>query len=246
MSDFAVLTDYCSDCLAQLAEQRPFVHCITNNVAMPFTANVLLSAGAHPSMTFDPTEVVSFTGRAAALSINIGTLDATRRAAIPLAIAAAKQTAKPWVLDPVMATASEERMKTALEIAAQAPTVIRGNAAEINALSAAAANTDETIIVSTGTIDTIRQGDREVSIENGHALMDRVTAMGCAESALVAAFLSVAEDLFLGAAAATLAFGIAGEIAGSNASGPGSFEPALLDALYTLDKPTITAKAKVS
>ncbi len=41
----------------------------------------------------------------------------------------------------------------------------------------------------TGTVDRIADGAQEVSIDNGHPLMARVTAMGCAASALVGAFV---------------------------------------------------------
>ena len=39
------------------AQRRPRVHCITNAVAQNFTANVLLAAGAVPSMTIAPKEI---------------------------------------------------------------------------------------------------------------------------------------------------------------------------------------------
>ncbi|MGE3146040.1 MAG: hydroxyethylthiazole kinase, partial [Pseudorhodoplanes sp.] len=81
---------------------------------------------------------------------------------------------------------------------------------------------------------------------NGHALMARVTAMGCAESALVAACLAVEPDAFLAAASALLLLGIAGEIAGEAAAGPGSFAVAILDALDRLDGGRIASRARIS
>ena len=46
-----------ADILERLRERRPRVHCITNAVAQNFTANMLLAAGAMPSMTIAPEEV---------------------------------------------------------------------------------------------------------------------------------------------------------------------------------------------
>lgn len=236
----------CIATLDALRRDRPRVHAITNAVAMSFSANILLAAGAHPSMTHDPREVAAFTRRARALSINIGTLDDTRREAIPLAIDAATEAGIPWVLDPVMASASEPRMETARALARRSPTAIRGNAAEIEAMALDAAVTQHAVVAATGAVDRISQGTRQVAIHNGHPLMDRVTAMGCAETALIAAFLAGPGDPFDAVAAAILAFNIAGEIAGDRAAGPGTFEPCLLDALYTLTESDIRTRAKLS
>jgi hydroxyethylthiazole kinase len=52
--DFPAVT---ADILERLRERRPRVHCITNAVAQAFTANMLLAAGAVPSMTIAPKEV---------------------------------------------------------------------------------------------------------------------------------------------------------------------------------------------
>ena len=46
------------------------------------------------------------------------------------------------------------------------------------------------MVALTGEIDLVTDGAHPVRIANGHPLMARVTAMGCAESALVAAALA--------------------------------------------------------
>ncbi len=73
---------------------------------------------------------------------------------------------------------------------------------------------------------------RLAAIANGHPLMARVTAMGCAGSALVAAFLAVEPDAWTATAAALLALGVAGEVAAARARGPGSFAVEIIDALH--------------
>ena len=90
-----------ADLLDRLRAQRPRVHCITNSVAQAFTANVLLAAGAVPSMTVDPEEIADFVAGADALLVNLGTLDPERRQATGIAVEVATSKRKPWVLDPV-------------------------------------------------------------------------------------------------------------------------------------------------
>ena len=102
------------------------------------------------------------------------------------------------------------------------------------------------MVALTGPVDHVTDGTRSVFIENGHALMARTTAMGCAATALVAAFAALSPEDALGATAGALvAVAIAGEIAGETAQGPGSFPAALLDALDDLDAGLIARRARV-
>src|SRR3954469_18702239 len=91
-----------ADVLERLRERRPRVHCITNAVAQTFTANLLLAAGATPSMTIAPDEIAGFVARADALLVNLGTFDAGRREATDAALEVAADIGLPWVLDPVL------------------------------------------------------------------------------------------------------------------------------------------------
>jgi hydroxyethylthiazole kinase len=244
-----------ADILARLRVRAPRVHCITNSVAQTFTANTLLAAGAIPSMTLSVDEIGAFVARADALLVNLGTFDEERREATAAALEVVSERRTPWVLDPVFIDRSEARATYAKSLVAQNPDAIRLNAAEFIALSGAepddAALTGYAldtlaVVALTGTIDRIIDGAQSVAIENGHPLMARVTAMGCAASALVGAFLAIESDAFVATAAALLAFGVAGGIAGERASGPGSFPAALLDALHALDKSVLTEKARVT
>ena len=80
-----------------------------------------------------------------------------------------------------------------------------------------------TVIGLTGERDFVSDGTRLATVANGDPLMAKVTAMGCAGSALVAAFLAVESDAWLATTAALIAFGVAGEVAAARARGPGSF-----------------------
>lgn len=241
--------------LQQLRQRRARVHAITNAAAQVLTANLLLAAGAIPSLTISPEEVAAFTARADALLINLGTLDADRGAAIPAAIAKARETGKPWLLDPVFVETSPPRLDLARSCLGEKPAVVRCNGPEFEALSGmrvsavavgrfAAAH--GCVVALTGPTDLVTDGERFVGIENGHPLMARVTAMGCAATALVAAFKALEPDGLVAAVSALLVVGVAGEIAAKTAAGPGTFQPALLDALDALDATCLAARARTS
>ena len=241
--------------LERLRAEHTRVHAITNAAAQTLTANLLLAAGGIPSLTVAPEEVPAFTSRSAALLVNLGTLDADRRAAIPRAIATARAHARPWVLDPVFVEASPPRLEFARTCLADGPRVVRCNAGEFTALAGDDATPETmqdfakahgTVVALTGAVDLIADDTRLIRIENGHPMMARVTAMGCAGAALVAAFTALHDDALEAAAAALLASGVAGEIAACEAKGPGTFQPAFLDALFDLDTPTLIAHGRAS
>jgi hydroxyethylthiazole kinase len=251
----ADLADIAADTLARLRAKIPRVHCITNAVAQNFTANVLLAAGAVPSMTVAPEEVGEFVARADALLVNLGTFDLERRAATEVAIARAGETGRPWVLDPVFVDRSSPRTAFAKTLAAKKPAVVRLNGAEFASLFDTAHEDDglrrvasaiAAVVALTGATDRLTDGVRLIRIANGDPLMGRVTAMGCAGAALVAACLAVEPDPLLATASALIAFAVAGEVAAARARGPGSFAAEIIDALYGLDRETLRARAKVA
>jgi hydroxyethylthiazole kinase len=243
-----------ADILARVRAQSPRVHCITNAVAQNFTANVLLAAGAIPSMTVSPDEIAAFTASANALLVNLGTFDAGRREAADIAIAVATEEGLHWVLDPVFVNRSEARAAYARALIRRKPSAIRLNHAEFKAVAGfdpegealdAYALDCQAVIGLTGAVDIVTDGARVAAIENGDPLMARVTAMGCAGSALLAACLAVEDDAWRATAAALLALGVAGEIAGLTANGPGSFAVGIIDELHRLDAGALAERARV-
>ncbi len=246
--DAAALTE-------RLRVRVPRVHCITNAVAQNFTANVLLAAGCVPSMTLSPEEIGAFVAGANALLVNLGTFDAERRSAVEIAVETAAREGVPWVLDPVFVDRAPARLQFARELLKRGPQVVRLNHAEFAALAgsapspetvAAAARANGTVFALSGATDLVTDGERVAVIANGHPLMAKVTAMGCAASALVAAGLAVETDAWRASAAALTAAGVAGEVAAAKADGPGTFAVAMIDALYRLDRATLNSHAKVT
>jgi hydroxyethylthiazole kinase len=243
----------CAEALTQLRCRAPRVHCITNNAAAAYSANVLLAVGATPSLSLAEQEIGDFVSTADALLINIGTMDAERDRAIELALGVAQKESKPWVLDPVMVDRSAFRLKQAKRLLDVGPDVIRGNSTEIDALATAVgasgpaglAKCTGATVVQTGVTDIVCRHGEAVTIQNGHPLMSRVTAVGCAGGALVAAFLALQHGAFSAAWEATLTLDVAGEVAGSEARGPGSLQFGLLDALSGLDVDQFAALARI-
>jgi hydroxyethylthiazole kinase len=247
--------DTAADVLARIRERAPRVHCITNSVAQQYTANMLLAAGAVPSMTISSEEIGAFVAGADALLVNLGTFDRERKSAVEAAVRTAADEELPWLLDPVFIDRSPARAQFGRTLTAARPSVVRLNHAEFAALSgdkaepAAAARfaqANATIVALTGDVDIVSDGRRRVAIANGDPLMAAVTAMGCAGAAIVCAALAVEADPWLATLAALAAFGVAGEVAAQTAQGPGSFAVAMIDALHRLDRGTLRARVKVS
>jgi hydroxyethylthiazole kinase len=249
------LPQFAAALLDRLRTRGPRVHCLTNAVAQNFTANVLLAAGCLPSMTISPDEIRQFVSGANALLVNLGTFDRERREAAEIAVQAAAQDKVPWVLDPVLIDRAPSRAGFARTLIGSAPNVVRLNRAEFAALAgcegsrealAKFAGARKLAVAMSGETDLVSDGRRTATIANGHPLMAKVTAMGCAGSALIAACLAVETDAWRAAAAGLLLFGIAGEVAAREAKGPASFAVAIIDALYALDAADLIQRARVN
>lgn len=249
------LVDLAVQLLPRLRTRVPKVHCITNTVAQPITANVMLAAGAIPSLTTSEAEIGAFVHSADAVLVNLGTLDPERHKAIEIAVHHAAKTKVPWLLDPVFVDRSELRLDYAGELLARKPAAVRLNGAEFRALSGAPPNpqavklfarTRGTVVALTGQVDIVSDGERVATIRNGDPLMGKVTAMGCAGSALATAALVVGDDPFAAAVAALIVFGIAGELAAAVSKGPGTFAFAIIDALHSMTAEDVATRARVA
>ncbi len=244
-----------ADALEAVRIRVPRVHCITNTVAQSYTANMLLALGAVPSMTIAPDEVSGFAEKADSLLVNLGTLDAMRRSAIDAALPIIERRNRRWALDPAHAESSENRASLARTLIRRRPAVLRCNHAEFamltdrpaspDAVSDAAKTHDITFAV-TGADDIIADGERRVRVGNGHPLQARVTAAGCAATAVVAAFLAAENDPSAAAASALVVVGLAAEIAAESAAGPGSLQIGCLDELYRLTPETVAKRARLA
>lgn len=240
-----------------LREKSPLVHNITNYVAMNFTANALLAAGASPVMAHAVEEMKDMTAIAGALMINIGTLDAQWIEGMLAAGRAMHERGGVIVLDPVGAGATPYRTQTAWQIIEEChPTIIRGNGSEIMALvnadvkskgvDSSASSSDAlqsakvlakrtgAIVTISGAIDYVTDGERVEQLSNGSPMQTLVTAMGCTASSMVAAFAAINPDPFEAALHGMALMGVAGEIAARRSVGPGSLLTNFNDELYLI------------
>lgn len=255
--------------LSRIRTNKPVVHSITNFVVMNSTANVLLAMGASPIMAHAAEEMADIGAISTSMVINIGTLSKQWIENMYLACRIAKDMGKPFVLDPVGAGATKLRTDTARSISeSYKPTVVRGNASEILALSAEGGKTRgvdsihtmeeaveaariiarslDTTIAVTGERDLVTDGTRSVIITGGHPLLGYVTGTGCAATVVIAAFLAEEKDPVVAAAAALAFFGLAGERAAQRAQGPGSFWAGVLDELYRITPEELEKSARIT
>jgi hydroxyethylthiazole kinase len=241
----------------KIRKNAPLVHNITNYVVMNTTANALLAIGASPVMAHALPEVEDMAGIAGALVINIGTLSDPWIEAMFKAAKRAKQRQIPIIIDPVGAGATQYRTRTARElIQASAPSIIRGNGSEIMALceqdqktkgvdstsasdqaidsARSLAQEFDCVVCVTGETDYIVSQKGIIQVKNGHAMMPRVTGLGCTATALCGAFAAINQNFDKAAAHAMAVMGIAGEMAAQNAQGPGSLQVNFIDSLYQM------------
>ncbi len=252
--------------LALLRARRPLVHNLTNAVVANFTANALLALGAAPAMAEGADEVEAFAAGADAVVVNLGMLTPERAAVMRLAVASAGAAGTPWVLDPVGVGAIAPRTGFAQELCRRRPAAIRGNASEILALAGQAGGgrgvdsgadpeaalaaakllgvTTGAIVAVTGAVDYVTDGARVLMLRNGEELMTRVTGMGCVATAIVGACLAVGANALTAVGHALSITGIAGEMAGQRARGPGSMQDEFLDALAALDAGKLRAEMR--
>lgn len=264
--DHTALARASQDLYAAVRHDAPLVQCLTNFVSMNIAANVLLAMGASPAMVHAAEEAPEFTRISGAVVINIGTLSAPWLESMLLTAASARQAGVPWILDPVAHHATAFRRDAVGQLLALRPDIVRGNASEIIALAGGQsagkgvdardavaqaeqsadqiAATHQTVVAVTGETDYVTDGTRAVRITGGSPLMPRVTATGCALTALVGAFAAVSkDDPYTAAVAALSCFGIAGQRADVLADGPGSFAWRFLDALAALEHDCLTTES---
>lgn len=251
--------------LEKIRETAPLVLSLTNSVVQPLTANLLLAIGAVPAMLNDAEEAADMLRNGTgALLVNLGTVTREQGAAMQTAVREANRLNIPWVMDPVAVGALSLRTRLAGQLKEQSPRIIRGNASEIMALAGyssvmkgpestsssadalhaareLALHTGAAVLV-TGRTDYSTDGRQVIATENGHAMMSRVTGVGCSMGALSAACAAVSPTPLQAAVSTAVLMGIAGEMAFEQSPAPGSFAVSLLDSLYSLLRKTLSVE----
>ncbi|KAM3416749.1 hydroxyethylthiazole kinase [Cercospora zeina] len=255
--------------ISRMAGKKPLCHNMTNLVVQNFAANVALAVGASPIMSNNGLEASDLAGLGGALVINMGTVTPDMRDSYLKALAAYNSVGGPTLYDPVGAGATQQRRDgVKMLLAGGYFTVIKGNEGEIRTVAGATgfqqhgvdsgasqlslderirlvkdtATREHNVVLMTGATDVISDGQRTITISNGHELLGEITGSGCTLGTTIASVLAVErEDPLLAAVTAILMYEIAGERAAvrDDVRGPGTFVPALIDELYRIRQESV-------
>ena len=106
----------------------------------------------------------------------------------------------------------------------------------------------DTVILASGPIDILSDGETTIAIDNGDEMMPYITGSGCMLSSIVGSCIGATNPLE-GTLLAALLMAIAGEKARSKVdsenTGTGSFRAYLIDYLYKLDGQTLINKSNI-
>ncbi len=244
-----------------IKKERPLIHCITNPISINQCANTVLAVGGSPIMAEHPKEVGEITDAAKALVINLGNITDVRMKSMMISAKTAGKKNIPFVLDMVGVACSDLRRKYALRLINRfKPTVIKGNYSEINAfynfsykssgIDSELKDTDtiskvavklaikyKTIVLASGKVDVVTNGERIFYIKNGTSQLADITGTGCMLGVMCGCCLAVSPNIS-GVITACSILGICGELADTYKHN-GSFFVKLMDSISVLSNDDI-------
>ena len=227
--------------IKKLREVKPLVHNITNYVTVNDVANAILAIGGSPIMSDEITEVAQMTSISNALNINIGTLNQVKIASMFEAGKASNACKHITVLDFDAIKGNVSEIKTLMAgtghtKGVDASVEDQKNSHDLIDDIKAFAKELNTIIIVTGPVDYVTDGNKCYMINNGCKEMSAITGTGCMLSGILGCFLTV-ENSVDSAAAAVMSMGIAGEIGASKlkeGEGNATLRTYLIDALFNM------------
>ncbi|TEY51142.1 hypothetical protein BOTCAL_0270g00030 [Botryotinia calthae] len=251
--------------VGDVAKKTPLSHNMTNLVVQNFAANVALAIGASPIMANYGEEAADLAKLGGGLVINMGTVTPEGIQNYSKALRAYNNEGGPIVLDPVGCGATAVRRSAVKSLLANGYfDVIKGNEGEIKTVSGSLiqqrgvdsgsstsslvekativrdlALRERNVVLMSGAVDILSDGERTLAISNGHEILGRITGSGCVLGTIISAMLAVSRgDKLLAVLSALLHYEIAAEIAAlrDDVRGPGTFVPALIDELYVIQK----------
>ena len=106
----------------------------------------------------------------------------------------------------------------------------------------------DTVIIASGPLDIISNGETTVVLDNGDEMMPLITGSGCMLTSIVGSCVAV-NDPFEGSILASIAMSLAGEKArkqvDENDLGTGSFRTFLIDCLYKTNVESLINESKI-
>ena len=256
------------DLIDKVKKINPLILHYTNNVTITDCANTTLAIGASPLMSFSYEEVDDIVKVSSAVVINIGTMNSQILDLFVLAGKTANKYNKPVILDPVGVFDTKARSEFTNKLLNEVKfDVIRGNISEIQFLGGLDVNgkgvdsfddgSDSThivesvakklecVVVASGKIDLISDGETTYKIQNGSSKLKFITGTGCMSTSLIGSFLPCADNIIDAAVMGTLAMSISGEIADKENPAIGTYKTLLFDNLFLLNKETLETYARV-
>lgn len=254
--------------LNEVKKINPLVLHYTNEVTINDCANITLALGASPLMSYSYEELEEIISIASSIVINIGTMNSAYKDLFIKAGKIANKYKKPIILDPVgvFTTKSRSTMVETLlnEIKFD---VIKGNVSEIKYIGGFDVNGKgvdsfddnenidniikkvskklDCIIVATGKVDVITDGEKIIKIYNGTSKLKKITGTGCMSASLIGSFLGTKNDALKCAAMGILTMSLCGELSDKDDIGIGSFKVSLMDNVYKLDEEKLKKYSKV-
>ncbi len=259
-------------------EKSPLIHGITNYVTTRDCANVLLACGGAPIMAEAVEEVEEVTQICDGLYINLGTPNASKLEAMKKAGVRANALGHPVIFDPVGVGVSEFRKNAVRQLMKEVKcSVIRGNISEVKTLAFNQSNFRgvdanfqdqiseenleeivefakqfakevDAVVVITGRIDVVTDGEDTYCVYNGDSYLGKITGSGCQLSAVIGAYIAAnPKDVLEATVAALCVVGVAGEIARERMKGLdgiGSFGVYLMDAISNMTAEELEMRAR--
>jgi len=254
--------------IQKVKEKNPLVLHYTNNVTINDCANITLALGASPLMSFSYEEVDDIVSVASSVVINIGTMNSELLDLYMLAGKTANKYNKPIILDPVGVFATKARAELTNKLLNEVKfDVVKGNIAEIKFIGGfevkgkgvdsfdgdedsteiikKVAKKLECVVVATGKIDIVTDGNTVYKINNGTSKLKSITGTGCMSASLIASYIACSENTIEGATIGVLTMSLSGELADIDNPNIGTFKVNLMDEIYKLDSKKLNKYSKI-
>ena len=251
----------------KVKEINPLVLHYTNEVTINDCANITLALGASPLMSYSNEEVEEIISIVGSVVINIGTMNSDRLDLFLQAGRAANKFNKPVILDPVGVFATKTRTDFTNKLLNEIKfDVVKGNIAEIKFIGGLdvrgkgvdsfddgedisevikkVAKKLNCIVVATGKVDFISDGEDVIKIFNGTSKLKSVTGTGCMTGSLIGSYLGAYNGLqdrerenfkkIEAVAMGVLTMWVSGELADKNNIAIGSFKEELMNNVYEM------------
>ena len=247
---------------------NPLVLHYTNEVTINDCANITLALGASPLMSYSNEEVEEIVSIASSVVINIGTMNSNRLDLFVKAGKAANKFNKPVILDPVGVFATKTRTDFTNKLLNEIKfDVVKGNIAEIKfigGLDVRGQGVDSfddgedisevikkvakklgCIVVATGKVDYISEGNTVIKIFNGTSKLKSITGTGCMTGSLIGSYLGAYNSLegrkrdnfkkLEAVAMGVLTMAVSGELADKDNIAIGTFKEELMNNVYEMN-----------